>query len=83
LPVEEQFRLADRNQDELLDPIELPLHLIRRADANDDDELTTEEYKRAVERLGREFYDPPSEEERRDLPDHHGPPRGRRPPPGK
>jgi hypothetical protein len=76
LSVDEQFRLADRNDDKFLDPAELPLHLIHRVDANDDDELTFDEWKRGVERLGRDLYGPPSDEELRDLPDHHGPPRG-------
>jgi serine/threonine protein kinase len=56
---QEQFAHFDRNGDEQLDPEELALHIIHRADNDADEWLTFAEFEQAGQRLGKDLFAPP------------------------
>jgi hypothetical protein len=80
------FERKDTNHDWKLDPREVPLHIIMRADTNDDRLLTPDELKRAFTNRKQRLFAKPSADEMRRLPrrppggegeDHGRPPFGR------
>lgn len=77
VPPHEQFASLDHNQDGFVDRGELVLHAIHRADTNDDERLTREEYLSALRHQGPRLFAPPEHEP----PFHH--PGKKRPPKGK
>jgi serine/threonine protein kinase len=76
MSIEQYFHKLDTNGDDRLDPSELPLHIINRADTNKDGELTLSELKQAFKKRGQRLFNPPTAAELRRLP------RGGPPPPG-
>lgn len=79
--LEERFTTADRNRDGRLDRSEAELHIIHRADKNDDEVLELSELRAAFGRLGQKLFAPPTSRELKKLP--QPPPNGpfNRPPP--
>jgi serine/threonine protein kinase len=67
-PVEEVFQKADRNRDGRLDAGEVPLHILMRADKNNDNVVDRKELRKAHDRLKEKLFGPPSAAERRKLP---------------
>jgi hypothetical protein len=59
LTPEAVFRAGDKNQDDLLDPTELPRHVIQRADNDGDLHLSLDELRQKYEELGEALYDTP------------------------
>ena len=76
MTIEQYFKKRDANGDERLDPSELPLHVVNRADTNKDGELTLRELQLAFKRRGMRLFSPPTPTEMRRMP------RGPLPPPG-
>jgi EF hand len=74
MTIEAYFKKFDVNGDGKLDPSEMPMHIILRADTNKDGELTLKELVAAYKRRGRRLFSPPTPSEMRHLP------RGGRPP---
>jgi hypothetical protein len=87
MSIEQYFKKLDTNQDGRLDPTELPLHIIYRADTSKDGELTLSELKQAYKKRGQRLFAPPTAAEMRRLPrggppQADGGPRGGRTPDG-
>jgi hypothetical protein len=84
MTIEAYFKKVDVNGDGKLDPSELPMHIILRADTNKDGELTLKELVAAYKRRGRRLFAPPTSSEMRHLPGPGGgrPPFGGAGPPG-
>jgi serine/threonine protein kinase len=80
--IEQYFQKLDTNHDGRLDPTELPLHIIYRADTNKDGELTLSELKQAYKKRGQRLFSPPTAAEMRRLPQGAPPPAGGGPPGG-
>lgn len=84
--IKAKFDEMDRNSDGKLDGGEVPMHIIMRADTNHDRKATLTELTAAFRKLGSKLFEPPTEEERRKLPNRQpGGPQGpndarRRPP---
>lgn len=72
------FEQYDRDQNGLLDPQEIPFHIVLRADANNDQLVSAEELKAAKARMAEKLFAEPSEQERGNM--NRGPmnERGRR-----
>jgi serine/threonine protein kinase len=81
MSIEQYFKKLDTDHDGKLDPSELPLHIINRADTSKDGELTLSELKKAFKKLGQKLFAPPTPAEMRRLPGG-GPPPMRPPPMG-
>jgi hypothetical protein len=81
MSIEQYFKKLDTNGDGRIDPTELPLHIIHRADTNKDGELTLSELKQAYKKRGQRLFAPPTAAEMRRLP-HGGPPQAGGEPPG-
>ncbi len=79
--IEQYFNKLDTNHDGRIDPTELPLHIIFRADTNKDGELTLNELIQAYKKRGQRLFAPPTAAEMRRLP-RGGPPGGGEGPPG-
>jgi predicted Ser/Thr protein kinase len=82
MSIEAYFKKLDVNRDGKLDPGELPMHIIMRADRNKDGELTLKELVAAYKRRGRKLFGPPTAAEMRRLPRGPRPPWNGSPPPG-
>jgi serine/threonine protein kinase len=82
MTIEVYFKKLDINGDGKLDPSELPMHIILRADTNKDGELTLKELSAAFKRRGRRLFAPPTPSEMRHLPGGERPPFGGAGPPG-
>jgi hypothetical protein len=82
MTIEAYFKKLDVNGDEKLDPSELPMHIILRADTNKDGELTLKELSAAFKKRGRRLFSPPTPSEMRHLPGGERPPFGGGPPGG-
>jgi hypothetical protein len=72
MTIEAYFKKLDLNGDRRLDPSEIPMHVILRADTNKDGELTLHELQQAFKKRGRKLFAPPTAAEMRRLPG--GPP---------
>ncbi len=81
--IEQYFKKLDTNHDGRLDPTELPLHIINRADPNKDGELTLSELKQAYKKRGQRLFAPPTAAELRRSPYGGPPPAGGGPPGGR
>lgn len=68
MSMETYFKKLDANGDEKLDPSELPMHVILRADTNKDGELTLHELVVAFRKRGKRLFMPPTASEMRRLP---------------
>ena len=55
------FKKSDRNRDDQLDPTELMLHVIHRADANQDEMVTLKELQDAYKKLGQRVFAEPDD----------------------
>jgi len=82
MSIEAYFQKLDTNGDGKLDPSELPMHVIIRADTNKDGELTLRELQAAFRKRGRKLFSPPTASEMRRLPPGGPQPPGGQPPPG-
>jgi hypothetical protein len=72
------FADYDRDGDGVLPAHELPRHIIHRADADGDEQLTAEEFDTARERMGRGLFAPPEHPPERGGEGRRPPPRGPR-----
>jgi len=73
--LEAYFKQADRNNDQRLDPTELPMHVVMRAGGKPGTRgVTLNDLKKAWQKKGAKLFEPPTEEEMRKLP--KGPPPG-------
>ncbi|HUE14199.1 MAG TPA: protein kinase [Planctomycetaceae bacterium] len=66
--IEAYFKKLDTNGDGKLDPTEIPLHVISRADSNKDGELSLRELQQAFKKRGQKLFSPPTPAEMRRLP---------------
>jgi serine/threonine protein kinase len=82
MTIEAYFKKLDVNSDGKLDPSEIPMHIILRADTNKDGELTLKELLAAFKKRGRRLFSPPTASEMRHLPAGGRPPFGGGGPPG-
>jgi Ca2+-binding EF-hand superfamily protein len=65
MTIEAYFKKLDVNGDGKLDPSEIPMHIILRADTNKDGELTLKELAAAYKKRGRRLFSPPTSRRRR------------------
>jgi hypothetical protein len=87
--LKERFNELDHNDDEVLDPAELELHIVLRADKNRNFTIDRDEFDKAVERLKERLFERPTTQElnkikqaERQIPRPPGPgPGGKGPPP--
>jgi serine/threonine protein kinase len=82
MTIEAYFKKLDVNGDGKLDPSEIPMHIILRADTNKDGELTLKELAAAYKKRGRRLFSPPTPSEMRHLPGGGRPPFDGTGPPG-
>jgi hypothetical protein len=68
MTIEAYFKKLDTNGDGKLDPTEIPLHVISRADSNKDGELSLRELQQAFKKRGQKLFSPPTPAEMRRLP---------------
>jgi hypothetical protein len=68
MTIEAYFKKLDTNSDGKLDPTEIPLHVISRADSNKDGELSLRELQQAFKKRGPKLFSRPTPAEMRRLP---------------
>jgi serine/threonine protein kinase len=68
MTIEAYFKKLDTNGDGKLDPSEIPLHVISRADSNKDGELSLRELQQAFKKRGQKLFSRPTPAEMRRLP---------------